>query len=462
MPARTQFASPDARHGWLVAVLPSGARRFRVRDPGLAQSLIAAGAKLVEESPDVEIARSCALAGDAPVAIIALQSLEPASSSRIVRGAQRLVRSGAIRLRSAAARRALRRHGYGVRRLIAWERTEPLREGGANPRRRVPLAHRFPLNTVVFGCRGDLPTSMLETALVAAGRGGPRTAEHAPVVGSSGVIVVMLGSAVLRVAIGPARERLDAHGHALRTLLDARPDPAVAARVPASLQRGETGLAIWWLEQRLAGETPRPPLAERLLEDCLDFLVALHGAGRRTAAAPLPLSRSAHVVAAECPAETRRALDEIAARLDRELAALPRGFAHGDFWSGNVLAEDGRLRGVVDWSAAGPGRLPLLDLLHLQISAVRERSGLRLGPALLRYAADQLPGDDVISAYCERLGLTLAGRELRGLLAAYWLEALARELLDNGRGPQQLVDATWLDENVDLVLNALEPSLARG
>src|SRR5688572_24965654 len=55
--------------GWLAAVVPAGARRFRAADPLVRQALAAAGAELTESDPDVEIAPPGTIRGDAPIAI---------------------------------------------------------------------------------------------------------------------------------------------------------------------------------------------------------------------------------------------------------------------------------------------------------------------------------------------------------------------------------------------------------
>jgi aminoglycoside phosphotransferase (APT) family kinase protein len=54
-----------------------------------------------------------------------------------------------------------------------------------------------------------------------------------------------------------------------------------------------------------------------------------------------------------CGSARTREVRSLAARLELELAGLPRGFGQGDFWGGNLLSDSGRLVGVVDWAAAG-------------------------------------------------------------------------------------------------------------
>jgi hypothetical protein len=110
---------------------------------------------------------------------------------------------------------------------------------------------------------------------------------------------------------------------------------------------------------------------------------------------------------------------------------------------------------VIDWDSAAPGRLPLLDLLHLTLSARREKTREYLGVALVRH---QLPwaqagGDEVVDSYCRRLGIDVDGRILKGLVFAYWLEHVAYELdssRDRARRP------VWMRNNVGVVLDAFD------
>jgi hypothetical protein len=56
---------PESGYGWLSAVIPADARRFRVADPALAGVLRDTGAEATDVMPDVEIAPVRQLGGDA-------------------------------------------------------------------------------------------------------------------------------------------------------------------------------------------------------------------------------------------------------------------------------------------------------------------------------------------------------------------------------------------------------------
>jgi aminoglycoside phosphotransferase (APT) family kinase protein len=219
------------------------------------------------------------------------------------------------------------------------------------------------------------------------------------------------------------------------------------------LAMGRLGLGDWSAEERLPGSTAGHELAPELLSDCIDFLVALHGVERGEPGAPL--AESAKVLAASCAtSEHRDAVLELGHTLDAELSGLPRGWGHGDFWTRNLLVTGNRLRAVIDWDSSSPGRLPLLDLLHLRLSAHREKTREYLGAALVRH---QLPwaeagGDEVVDEYCRRVGIEVDGRLLKSIVFAYWLDRVAFEL---GMSPDRAERPVWMRNNVEVVLDSL-------
>jgi aminoglycoside phosphotransferase (APT) family kinase protein len=189
-----------------------------------------------------------------------------------------------------------------------------------------------------------------------------------------------------------------------------------------------------------------------MLSDCVDFLASLYVAGPNGADREL-LARDTEVVVAFC-SDAERDIRLVSAQLERTLADLPRGFGHGDFWGGNLLTNDGRLAGVVDWAAAGPGRLPLLDFLHLQVSAKVWATNSHFGAVIVK---EFLPwaragGDDASRAYCRQLGLDLTVGQLEALVLAYWLDRVAYDLKTFARPSRP----SWLNWNVVDVLRAVE------
>jgi aminoglycoside phosphotransferase (APT) family kinase protein len=271
-----------------------------------------------------------------------------------------------------------------------------------------------------------------------------------------GIVLALSPRGVLRVALGPARRQVIAQRVALARLAAAEPPSAVRELVPWTLASGEAGLASWTLERRLPGVPVSPELVERLLPQCVDFLVALHGCARDTAAEPLAAAAAA--VSRHLPGRDANDLVRMAEHVDRAVVGLPRGYGHGDLCPENLLAQGERLTGTVDWEAAGPGRLPLVDLLHLLTTTVGQREGASLGVALVHHVLPVLRGEGDatmrahVLAYCERVGVPAEPRLLEALLAASWLSYVDFQLhlyADRAQRP------AWVGANVLAPLHML-------
>jgi aminoglycoside phosphotransferase (APT) family kinase protein len=441
---------PNPRHNWLAAVIPSDARRFRVDDPRLAATLVDAGAEIVESQPDVEIGPIEVLSGEAPFAVTSIERLVPEGGSRIERAARRWAGSLRVRVQAARRQRAIESLGYPKTAVVLWEWEQVLRlPGVAGGPNRISLVERLPLAALALGYRRTAPTALQASLVTAQREAGMDLQPRWPLVRQGGVVTVTRGG-VLRVAIGPARRELHRMRAALDELSSAAPT-TVASRVPWVIAAGREGLADWLLERTLAGTPARPRLSERLMSDCLEFLAALHLAGRDPRPTGALVEDAAILVERSAPAYGPM-LAELGERLESELADLPRGFGHGDFWTGNLLVQSGRLVGVVDWDAAGSGRLPILDLLHLRLSSIREHRRQHLGPVLLGHLRqpDRLSRDEVTQTYCNRVGIEITPDRFQALLVAYWLSRTAHELRTNADRSRE-----WVSENVDLVLEGL-------
>jgi hypothetical protein len=422
-PARAQ---PEA--GWLPGFLPASARRFRVSDDVLRGTLVAAGAGLVRSGADVEIGPVAALEGTAPLALVPVWARAGDTDGRLSGAADRVVVS--LRARARAVREAaeLRRRGYTAE-VVGWDLNRGL---FARPR---SLAERLPRRALAVGRRRATGPTLLDAVLAEA------EVEAGEIVVREAFLVVTGPARVIRVAIGQAAELLRVQRESLAGLrLPERFEPVV----PRVVADGRVGLADWLAERRLPGSP-----AAQTPPDALDFLVALFDGSE---GAPVRAADDAAVLAALVPAEAD-GLRRVAAFVDRALADVRRGFVHGDFWSGNLLVEDGRLSGVVDWDAAGPGRLPLVDLLHLRLIEARRPAGHCWGPALID---ELLPwaargGDETAARYASTVGLELDADRLRALVAAYWLQRLAYQA---GSYADRVERPRWLENNLSLPLRA--------
>jgi hypothetical protein len=406
----------------------------------------------------VEIAASAApLQGIAPLAVVAVEPPREPGGQLIGRVARRLAGATTTRIRAERARVALRRLGYPHTEVVPWDVGQRARLAGlAAPAR--SRAERLPSRALAIGRRATDGMTVLEAVVVDASRQRGTAHELEWVWYRAGILIGAADGGILRVAIGPARNQVVNPADTLELLRAADPPPAVGGRLPWVLARGRTGLADWSLERRMPGSRPPRALTQSVAEDCLDFLVGL----RRTAE-DAPHGRSceelAETAAAVCSPESASNLRRFAGELDRRLSGLPRAFGHGDFFAGNLVVHEGRLAGVLDWDAAGPGRLPLVDLLHLQLTRTGYGPDHAWGAALVEYLLPSVVGDrdELIRRYCDEVGLARDRGVLEALVAAYWLGYVAYQLETH---PGRLSEPLWIQGNVEDVLRELR-SLSR-
>lgn len=443
-------------HGWLPAVIPAHARTFRTSDDSLRAILSDAGGRLQDLSPDVEIAEPGQIDGGAAQIVVTLDAAQGEGGSLPVRAVLRARGSVVARARAARVRRDLGARGFSRSSTVLWDIDQRVHLPWRGERLRdLTLAERLPQRALVVGTRAEQSPTVLDAAVVgAADRVGCDIAFGWPMA-REGLMIALGRRHVVRVAVGPSRCKLELVRVALDTLTAADPPPTVVRAIPWIDGEGRAGVADWAVERRLPGSAPPPHLSAPLLEDCVDFLVALHRCGAGSGSGPSSIGEQARVVAQACPgAATAEVVVSLGARLEKELAGLQRGFGHGDFWAPNLLLEGGRLSGVVDWDSAGPDRLPTIDLLHLLLTARRQRKREYLGVGLI---AHHLPwaragGDAVLASYCRKLGITLDPHRLEALVLAYWLDRVSFELrLFANRVERPL----WMRNNLLGVLEAL-------
>ena len=431
-------------HGWLAAVLPADARRFRVADPSLAAVLTDAGAELSDVRPDVDIAPAAELRGQAPLAVVSFAAPPHDSSSLLARVARRVVSSARVRAKALRARSIVRSKGYGRPEVVLWDVRQQFRLPGRALAARSAV-ELLPQRALVLGRRTARTPTVLDAALEAVGA----SLEGAPSI-RAGLVTAMTDRGLLRVAIGPARRQVETQSRALDTLRGANLSTTVADRVPWVTASGKAGLADWSLERRLPGRRPRGALTDDLRGQCVDFLVELHGVSGT--AVPASSASDARMIAEVRPGAEEE-LVALGGRLDETLAGLPRGFGHGDFFLGNLLVDGDRLTGVVDWDSGGPGRLPLLDLFHLLHLAQYPLGDEDWGQSLVRhlFPSARAGGGATVREYCTRVGVEPDGRLLEALAVAYWLDRAAY-ILQTHR--QRRTEARWLARNVDEVLRS--------
>lgn len=457
-------AGPGARgdEGVLAAVLPADARTLWVDDERLAHELRRDGYEIASAGADVAVLTRAAALHHAPRTEVVVVLLDGARSASLDGG--RLHDAGA-RLRAYAqtsaelqqTRRQLRRRGHSRVRALRWDHGLPL--GAAAPEA-GPLAlhrpQRYPRRAVVVA-GGQAEPTLLDLAVTLSWTGAGRAESAgaraaAPLVTPAGTVLLWTEAGLLRVGLARGRQQVEAPASVLALLAEQATSDIVTDRVPTLLARGRAGAAHWSLEQRMPGMPARPPVRGRLLDDCVDFLIALHQVPpvvpwRRpaVAAGTAPVSRLT-----ERAADVRRLAD--AAR-DR-VADLPRGFGHGDFWHRNLLVEHGRLSGVVDWDSAGGERLPFLDLMHLRTNQALRPGGHNWGRAVVDTLLPWVErgGDAHAERYAAALGLSLTQELLRALVVVYWLDWLDYQV---AQYEVRSRERRWVRGNVDLVADAL-------
>lgn len=257
---------------------------------------------------------------------------------------------------------------------------------------------------------------------------------------------------LLRVGLGQGRQQVEGPASVLAALGQGATGSAVTTRVPSLLAQGRAGAASWSLEQRMPGASPPLPFDAGLLDDCVEFLAVLHKA---------PCAAGQHgtditSAAAGVGRLTRHGalVRRLAARAVENVHDLPRGFGHRDFWHRNLLAQDGRLTGVVDWDSAAGGTLPFLDLMHLVATQRLRPGGHMLGRALVEVLLPwaERGGDVHAERYAAALGVSTRAPQLRALVTVYWLEWLDYQL---SHYAERRRDQRWLRGNVELVVDAL-------
>jgi aminoglycoside phosphotransferase (APT) family kinase protein len=366
---------------------------------------------------------------------------------RVQRALAPPLRAIASRVAAARIERQLRAGGLAVERLDMGDRSRrhALGLGGRLWRR-----GHVPEGVIVVATAGARPDSVLERALADAARAleAPIRVRGARVLASGIVLVELEGGrpSMLRLAAGPARALLGGAQGRLALLAAANPPALVRERVAWTLTEGDLGLAAYSLEPRLSGRHPRK-LSPALWEECLEFLTAL----RALPAAPRPaagsLAEDIRALAPHVRSSDGDILARLEAALDERLADVPLGWAHGDFWSRNLLSRGNHLIGVLDWDAASPSALPLLDLLHLiALSDPRLRRlphGERCRRAL--WPLTRSGGDARLRSHCAAVGVPDDPVTLEALAIAYWLTRVARDLRTFADRPSR---RDWMESNL--------------
>ncbi|MCB9161367.1 MAG: phosphotransferase [Caldilineaceae bacterium] len=203
---------------------------------------------------------------------------------------------------------------------------------------------------------------------------------------------------------------------------------------PVAYEDAATGAAASAIVlERLAGaSTPAPADSVAAARQMAAFLARLHALADVPTFLPDATARigarlgqtPAHIDAALSEGEIRAALTQV--------WPLPLQHApvllHGDFWPGNVLWQDGRLTGVIDWEDAARGD-PLADVANARLELL-----WAWGPAAMAaFTAGYLAAAPVDAAHLPYWDLCAALRPA-GKLSSWGLDvATARTMRDQHR-----------------------------
>lgn len=255
---------------------------------------------------------------------------------------------------------------------------------------------------------------------------------------------------------------------AQRTLRDLDGLGAVREAIPEVVGDGDLGPWAYLVERRLAGHPlvevgPGDPRSATLLGAALDAIDRLHQATLRPVdpalVAPawvdarLDGVRELITTGSVRMTDPDTAMGRLDAVGDAVRAALDgsRGVAwiHGDLWAANVVvADDGSIRGFVDWDSAGDRESPAHDVLHLLLYARKLRERRALGDVLVDVLRDGW-GPAERALLDPREPWIADGRTA---LVCYWLRLVEANLR---RQPGLRQSPVWLDHHVARVVACL-------
>lgn len=205
--------------------------------------------------------------------------------------------------------------------------------------------------------------------------------------------------------------------------------------VPEPIGHGEVDDVTWAVESFRSGRPPRQ-LTNNIATQVSDFLAKLP-----TPTEPSDLVADTSAVLANFAVE----ISAISESLTATLHTLPPAVNHGDVWSGNLLFDEGRLVGVIDWDSWQPRGVPGIDLIHLYAEDVRRSRGTSYGDLVDRsFWADEALTRTMAGHFVE---LDLAGWAARQdeLAAVWWMTATSGALR---RTPTLADNQVWMDRNV--------------
>jgi hypothetical protein len=223
-------------------------------------------------------------------------------------------------------------------------------------------------------------------------------------------------------------------------------EPFGLRQIPRLLGRGTAAGASWSTETSLPGRRPTR-ISRSVAAEVVALCTALPRSGDPSTAHEQDLASIS-----ETFPRWATVLSHVAHEIRQVAQAVPSVLRHGDLWAGNVLAQRGRLTGLVDWDAWHPAALPGVDVLHLV--ATGEEIGARrsLGEVWLGQPWTGELFHSLTTEYWAALRIVPNEGFLRTLGLAWWASSVAASIR---RIPRLARESRWVGANVDLVLGAL-------
>jgi hypothetical protein len=218
---------------------------------------------------------------------------------------------------------------------------------------------------------------------------------------------------------------------------------ALVPQIPRLLATGNSAGASWAAEQAVRGSRP-PRVGQSLIKDVGAILRLLP----RGTGSPTSVIDDLSVIGTAIPTRAA-AVTQLLDRVSGELERLPAMTRHGDLWSGNLLVQDGRVSGVVDWDAWHPASVPGTDLLQLLVTDWRHHGTHSLGDAWVQRPWDRQTGTLDLRRHLRGVGVHPDEDVVELVALAWWAAEVSGTLR---RAPSLGSDSSWLAHNVDQVL----------
>lgn len=359
--------------------------------------------------------------------------------ARLRRPGSRRGSAGSASSSLAAVRAALRRAGFAGERVYA-----------VSPSAERPLAMhpwswsdtwRAPALLVCAAASDSAPPMLLDQAALALERlqhGAAETAAqatrvaHSPREKSIALVQGRTARYVVRIARSTVMDEDESRSYRLLETMQA--NPRVAALVPRPLGAVTIGPLAFYAQSHLDGmplsRVLRRSNRGKFLAQAQTFLNCLNpdlaNSAPRFCPGPAAAELSRPMIDFALSYVTDHKLRQRAAKLVSEPLAsecVRLGIVHGDFGMGNLLVEGERITGVIDWEAARPLGLPVLDAFNYLDSAHRccepNQSIVDLLPALAGRAAWPVADEiDFLARTFERCGIDFLHRQACAVLYA--------------------------------------------